>query len=352
MRIALVLQSASGYGWKAGLGVRRFARARPAWELRVWEPALDSLRRLAAWKPDGVVGYLGAPPLARRLARWRVPVVNISQAARRSPFPLVTVDNLALGEAAGRFLASLGREGHAVVATRGSEYARLRAAGFLRALPDARRPRLEGRWLDLLPKPAAVFACDDFAADRVARRCAAAGLLVPEDVAILGADNEPEGSLSSVGIPAERIGFAAAALLDRLLRGAKAPRRPTLLPPLPVVERASTGCARGVPEAVAAALAFIEAHASRGIGVEDVAGHVHLGRRTLERLFRKHTGRAPYPRIRRARAAPLKALLAETDLTLEEIAERQGFHSPQHLSEFFRAMEGQSPGAWRRRFRS
>src|SRR5687768_6530985 len=56
MRIALVLQSASGYGWKAGLGVRRFARTRPAWELRVWEPALESLRRLAAWRPDGVVG--------------------------------------------------------------------------------------------------------------------------------------------------------------------------------------------------------------------------------------------------------------------------------------------------------
>ncbi|HEX7900071.1 MAG TPA: substrate-binding domain-containing protein [Planctomycetota bacterium] len=351
MKIALVLQSASGYGWKAGLGIRRFARTRPAWELRVWEPALESLRSLAAWRPDGVVGYLGAPPLARRLARWGVPVVNISQASARSPFPLVTVDNFALGRDAGRFLASLGRKGHAVVAARPSEYARLRMEGFLRALPAARRPKLDGAWLDALPKPAAVFACDDFAAERVARLCAEAGLLVPGDVAILGADNEPDGALSSVGIPAERIGMAAAGLLDRLLREGRAPRRPTLLPPLPVVERASTGCARGVPDIVTAALAYIDANAGRGIGVEDVVRHVPAGRRTLERLFRAHTGRPIYPHLRRARAAPLKALLAETDLTLEEIAEKRGFHSAQHLSEFFRALEGISPGAWRRRFK-
>jgi LacI family transcriptional regulator len=345
MRIALVLQSASGYGWKAGLGVRRFARSRPAWELRVWEPALDGLRGLAAWRPGGIVGYVGAPSLARRLARWKVPVVNLSQAARRSRFPLVTVDNRALGREAARHLARLGRRAYAVVSGGSSEYARLRKEGFLAELRGAKAFPIEGSWLGTLPKPAAVFACDDFAAERIARRCAALGLKVPEDVVVLGADNEPEGGFSGIGIPAERVGFEGAALLDRLLKGARAPRGPLLLPPLPVVERSS-----GAPALVGEALAYISAHAREGIGVADVVRHVPAGRRTLERLFRKHLGRSIHPYLRRARALPVQRLLAETSLTLEQIAEREGFHSPQHLSAFFRSLEGMSPGAWRKRF--
>ena len=368
VRVALVLESASGYGWKAGLGIRRFAHERPSWELRVWEPSTERPESLARWRPQGVVGYLARPALIRALSRWKVPVVNVSQAAPRSPFPLVTVDNRKVGEEAARFLTTLRRKSYAVVGQRTTEYGRLRREGFLGALRAQGVRGLEfrpeqgrwlaglDRWLESLPKPAAVFACDDFAAYHVARGSKGAGLLIPDELAILATDNEEEASrlvqppLSSLGIPAERVGAEAAALLERLLEGARPPRTPILLPPLPVVERRSTGSPAGAPPVVTAALAYIAAHAHEGIRVADVVRQVPASRRTLERLFRSFTGRAIYPYIRRSRALPLKRLLAETSLTLEEIAERLGYHSAQHLSEFFRALEGCSPGSYRRRF--
>jgi LacI family transcriptional regulator len=150
-------------------------------------------------------------------------------------------------------------------------------------------------------------------------------------------------------IPAERVGFEAAALLDRLLRGGRRPGAPLLIPPPPVIERESTGRGTGADPAVTAACAFIARHAREGLGVDQVAAAVHTGRRTLERRFRAVMGRTLGEVLRRTRALPVKRLLAETTLTLEEIAERTGFHSAQHLSEFFRDLEGCSPGRYRLR---
>ena len=100
---------------------------------------------------------------------------------------------------------------------------------------------------------------------------------------------------------------------------------------------------------MAAACTFIERNAREGIGVDQIAAAVHTGRRTLERRFRAIMGRTLGEELRRMRALPIKRLLAETTLTLEEIAGRTGFHSAQHLSEFFRDLEGCSPGSFRRR---
>jgi LacI family transcriptional regulator len=361
VRVALVLRHASGYGARAALGIRRFAHERPDWELRVWEPALDRVAEIARWRPHGVVGHLGDRALAQRLARWRLPAVNVSLRVDRSPFPLVTVDNRAVGAAAARHFLDLKGRRYAVVGGEEAPYARLREEGFLdalrreRAAGEALRAEDAGRWLKSVRKPAAVFACRDLLGYHLARRCSEAGFLVPGELAILAAENEEEAGLlarpplSTVLIPAERVGFEAAALLARLLRGGRPPARPLLIQPPPVIERESTGGGTGRDSSVSAALAFIARHARDGIGVDQVAAGVHAGRRTLERRFRAVTGRTLGEALRRTRALPVKRLLAETALTLEEIAERTGFHSAQHLSEFFRDLEGCSPGSFRRR---
>ena len=103
---------------------------------------------------------------------------------------------------------------------------------------------------------------------------------------------------------------------------------------------------------MAAALAFVSRHAHQGIGVDQVVRHVPVSRRTLERRFLDRTGKTLGLHLRRARALPIKRLLSETNLTLEKIARREGFHSAQHLYEFFRGLEECSPGAYRRRFRT
>ena len=361
VRVALVLLHASGYGARAALGIRRFAHERPDWELRVWEPALDHADEIARWRPHGIVGHLGDRRLARRIAGWRLPAVNVSLRVDRSPFPLVTVDNRAVGAAAARHVLELKGRRYAVIGGEAAPYAKLREQGFLETLRRARargeavRGDTPAGWLKSIRTPAAFFACRDLLAYHLARRCSEAGLIVPGEVAILAAENEEEAGLlarpplSTVLIPAERVGFEAAALLDRLLRGRRPPAAPLLIPPPPVIERESTGKGSGADPSVAAACAFIDRHAREGIGVEQVAAAVHTGRRTLERRFRAVMGRTLGEALRRTRALPVKRLLAETRLTLEEIAERTGFHSAQHLSEFFRDLEGCSPGAFRRR---
>jgi LacI family transcriptional regulator len=358
VRVAVVLQHASGYGARAALGIRRFAHERPDWELRVWEPALDHVAAIARWRPQGIVGHLGDRALARRVARWSLPAVNVSLRVDRSPFPLVTVDNRAVGAAAARHLLELKGRRYAVIGGETAPYAQLREEGFLAALRRARAAGESVRgeaWLKSLRKPAAVFACRDLLGYHLARRCSEAGLLVPGEVAILAAENEEEAGLlarpplSTVLIPAERVGFEAAALLDRLLRGRRPPAAPLLLQPPPVIERESTGRGPGADPSVTAACAFIERHAREGIGVDQVAAAVHTGRRTLERRFRAVLGCTLGDALRRTRALPIRRLLAETRLTLEEIAARTGFHSAQHLSEFFRDLEGCSPGSFRRR---
>jgi len=361
IRVALILQHASGYGARAALGIRRFAHERPAWELKVWEPALDHVEEIARWRPQGIVGHLGDRRLARRVAGWKLPAVNVSLRVDRSPFPLVTVDNHAVGAVAARHLLELKGRRYAVVGGEAAPYARLREEGFLetlrraRASGDALRGDGPAGWLKSIRKPAALFACRDLLGYHLARRCSDAGFLVPGEVAVLAAENEEEAGLlarpplSTVLIPAERVGFEAAALLDRLLRGRRRPSAPLLIQPPPVIERESTGGGPGMDASVAAACEFIGRHAREGIGVDQVAAAVHTGRRTLERRFRSVMGRTLGEALRRTRALPIKRLLAETSLTLEEIAERTGFHSAQHLSEFFRDLEGCSPGSFRRR---
>jgi LacI family transcriptional regulator len=361
VRVALILQHASGYGARAALGIRRFAHERPSWELRVWEPALDHVEEIARWRPHGVVGHLGERALARRIARWKLPAVNVSLRVDGSPFPLVSVDNRAVGSAAARHLLDLKGRRYAVIGGEAAPYARLREEGFLDALKRGRAggealgSEGAGRWLRSIRKPAAVFACRDLLGYHLARRCSEAGVLVPAEVAILAAENEEEAGLlarpplSTVLIPAERVGFEAASLLDRLIRGGRPPAAPLLIQPPPLIERESTGRGASRDPSVSAACAFIARHARDGIGVDQVAAGVHTGRRTLERRFRAVMGWTLGEVLRRTRAMPVKRLLAETRLTLEEIAQRTGFHSAQHLSEFFRDLEGSSPGSFRRR---
>jgi hypothetical protein len=127
---------------------RRWASAgspteRPAWELRVWEPALDPSSEISRWR-RGIVGHLGDRRLARRILRWGIPAVNVSLRVDRSPFPLVTVDNRAVGAAAARHLLNLKGSRYAVVGGEAAPYARLREEGFLETL---RRARADGEAL-------------------------------------------------------------------------------------------------------------------------------------------------------------------------------------------------------------
>jgi LacI family transcriptional regulator len=212
-------------------------------------------------------------------------------------------------------------------------------------------------WLRNLPKPVGVFVPGDDWGVQVMEACRQVGLRVPEDVALLGVDDDDldceltRPRLSSVILPAERIGYEAAALLDRLLAGEKPPAGPILLPPLGVATRRSTEVLAIEDPEVVAALRFIRENAHLPLRVTDVCRQLAVGRRTLERRCHEALGWGVGEEIRRAHLERACRLLARTDLPMKAVALQAGYSGLRQLGEVFRQELGMSPTAYRHQLR-
>jgi LacI family transcriptional regulator len=211
------------------------------------------------------------------------------------------------------------------------------------------------RWLKELPLPVGLMACNDIRGQQVLNACRDAGIAVPDEVAVIGVDNDDglcnlsDPPLSSVLPNARRIGYEAAALLDRLMAGASAAPGTTYVKPLGIVTRHSTDVLAIEDRDVAAAVRFIRENAWTGIKVDDVLQVVPLSRSVLERRFVKLLGRTPKAEIVRLQLERVKELLAETEYPLSQVAAMAGFEHPEYLSVVFKNKTGQTPGQYRAR---
>jgi LacI family transcriptional regulator len=191
------------------------------------------------------------------------------------------------------------------------------------------------------------MACNDTAGLKLTAACRDLGLQVPRDVAVIGVDDEDvvcelSSSLSSIPCDCERIGYEAAAALDRLMEGRRV-GGPVFVPPRPPVIRASSDTVACVDPLVA--------QAGRRLGVRDILARVPASRRTLEVRFRRELGTTMHAEIVRARIDRAKRLLGETDMPVKAVAVACGFGAPQRFHPVFRAETGAAPIAWRRRSR-
>jgi LacI family transcriptional regulator len=209
-------------------------------------------------------------------------------------------------------------------------------------------------WIRSLPKPLGLIACNDFRGIQALDACRRAGIAVPEEVAVVGVDNEElvctlaYPPLSSVVPNARSIGYEAAALLNRLMKWGPAPTTPLFIPPVEVVTRLSTDVNAIADPDVAAAMRFIREHACEGIAVADVLSQVPVSRSVLQRRFRNLLGRSIHGMIAGVRLQRAKRLLVETDLPLSVIAQRTGYSHVEYLCAAFRQAVGLPPGAYRR----
>jgi len=320
-------------------GIVAFCRTRPDWELRLTSirpPAdvPDPVRAGAA----GVIGHVISAEVAAGLSGGGVPWVNVSNYPFAAGWPVVTNDDERVGATAAAALLARGFRQFAFVnQVWGGRSFLLRGLGFARAVEaaggrwhawppamtpsDAPRPRQPvpedlGAWLADRPRPLAVLAANDETGEAVVGHCRARGLAVPEEVAVVGVDNDDVRCelaavpLSSVALGTRRIGYEAAAVLDRLMAGGPPPPGPVLIEPTGVVERRSSDAVAVDDPDVAAAVRFIAARAAEPIDVEDVARAVAVGRRALERRFRAALGRSPHDEIQRAHVGRASRLLA------------------------------------------
>jgi LacI family transcriptional regulator len=202
------------------------------------------------------------------------------------------------------------------------------------------------RWIKALPKPIGLMACNDIRGQQVLTACRAVGIPVPDEVAVIGVDNDEvlcelaDPPLSSVAPNAERIGYEAAALLDQMMRGERPPKHPLVVGPSGIVTRRSSEVLAIEDRHIAAAARFIREHACEGIDVSDVLRAVPLSRSTLERRFSKELGRSPKDEILRVRLNRAKELLAYTDFPLPVVAEKVGMEHAEYLSVIFKKKVG------------
>lgn len=361
-------------------GIARLARERE-WTLMIEsEPS----RPPAGWRGDGaLVAMKGDSPrldrFVRELRRAGIPAVNVSGQSVGPGLPTVCGDDGAIGRLAAGHFAERRFRNAAWFSTRWGRVQQLRFAAFAAAwrsaAPGAAEPlrlvwseRFRGRrtaewsrlsrWLgdavEAAPKPLGVFAYSDYDASRVLSICRERALDVPGEVAVLGVDNNPiicENQvvpISSVNHDLEQIGYGGAALLDRLMRGGSAPRRPVLVQPQGITLRRSTDTVAVNHPVLRSAMAFITEHLSEPIGAPQVADGVGVSRLRLDRLFAKELKTSVGGEIRRQRLVRARLLLRGTDQTLAEIASACGFCNAAYLANLFRRVFGLTPGAWRK----
>ncbi|MEM8971683.1 MAG: substrate-binding domain-containing protein [Pseudomonadota bacterium] len=209
--------------------------------------------------------------------------------------------------------------------------------------------------LNQLPKPIAVFAEYDDRAIEIIEGCDVAGLKVPDQVAVLGVDNDllrcefAPVPLSSIDDDQQKQGYEAASLLDQLMDGEQVPEQ-TLIKPREVFTRVSTDILAIDHPKVAAALKLIWNHFKEQLTAGDVAEAIPMSSRRLHDAFQKHVGRTISQEIKRRRVEHAQRLLTQSPpMKIDVIAWESGFTSGDRMAKVFVSMTGETPSAYRKR---
>lgn len=368
-------------------GILRFVHLHTPWILHVEEGRYDEyrLRRLGKWGCTGIICCDPAP--AARLAafarRVSIPmivetdVVNGHVPGGRFVIGQITCDDIPIGRAAADYFLRAGFKAFAFVSeVSGKDWSTARGRVYVQTLAEAGFPcsvyapvseaergdaaigqRKLAQWLKALPKPIALFAAYDVRARQVLDACLLEGIAVPEEVAILGVDDEEvycETALppiSSIPRDCEEAGIEAARLLDEAMRTHVFPRQTEIITYTgrQVIERRSTQPQRIGDASVRRCLELVALNLGFPLRVNDLALQLGVSRRTLEMRVKAATGRTLEETILQTRLQKARTLLRETDMTASEIAEACGFCDASYFGVAFKRAEGVSPRAYRSR---
>jgi LacI family transcriptional regulator len=209
------------------------------------------------------------------------------------------------------------------------------------------------KWLQTLPKPIGLMACNDQRGREVLDACSLAEIAVPEEISVIGIDNDEllcELSfppLSSVALNAVQGGYMAAKTLHEMIQKVPLTTEKIIVPPLHVVERRSTASVAIDDPEVATALQFIHTQSPVDLTIDTVVASTCVSRRILEIRFRKFLKSTILQEIQKVRIERAKRLLQETDYSIERIAEIVGFATGSYFVQFFRSEMGITPSKFR-----
>lgn len=372
-KVALLIETSNAYARGLLQGIIAYLREHGPWSVYLAEQRRGDLPPawLARWDGDGVIARIENAEIGRVLSKLRVPIVDVSAARPLPKLPCFEIDEEAVGRIAARHFMERGFKNFAYCGNPRFVWSDLRGNHFMKFVSEAGYPVFAcqspsgevgddqadiehiAQWVASLPKPVGILACYDFRGRQVLDACRLRGIAVPDEVAVLGVDNDDllcnlcHPPMSSIIPNMQQTGYRAAELLDRLMNGEKARPEVHFIEPLGVATRQSTDTLAIEDSNLVRAIRYIRDHACEGISVKDVLRAVPQSRRILESRFKKLVGRTPHEEILRVQIDRAKVLLAETELPMAQIAERAGFAHVEYFSAVFKREAGSPPSRYR-----
>lgn len=382
-RIAVIADTRGSYVRGLINGITAYGNDYGPWSYRLYSDPLDTAipKRILDDGAVGVLARIHLPRIGRDLARLGVPVVDMLEEVPIAGIPQIVVDDRAVVRLALDHLLERGMKTVAFLGLRGVHYSEIRRGhlidlcrereGILRGGPTAARhdpltllindtaaiqasERSIGDWIAALPKPIGLVACNDVWASSALSASRDRGVDVPEQVAVIGVDDDPifcqvsTVALSSVDPNTFKIGYQAAAILHGMLSDGLEPPPLSYVDPAGVVARRSTHVLAYANDEFVGIVRYVREHACDGLTVGHMVKKLGVSRRTLERLFAEHVGHSPSDEINRVRLARVQALLVDTDSSLEDVARVAGFAYTESMRRAFKARFGVAPGQYRR----
>ncbi len=380
LRVALLFRTRLEEDTKVLNAISKYNRFHEQWSAFVDDEIIGSKNPdwILSKRWDGIICKYSSEELLTKCLSKGIPCIDLTDNRKQvSGIPKIRPDNFAVGHKGAEHFLERGFRHFAFVGFKGEQWSEERRDGFEEALSllnhschffdsgypnintpdwDAKEEEALNQWLKTLPTPIGIMACNDLRALHIINACREGSLQIPEEIAILGANNESirceltNPQLSSVPLNAELYGQTAAKILSQMMAGKPAPTDPVLIDPDEVVTRRSTNILAIEDKHVSRALNFIRENATKGISVNEIVSKVHVSRSILERRFRKFLGRSPQAEIRNFQVQKIKQYLAETDYTLAQIAEATGFEHPEYMCVVFKRITKLTPKQYRQKF--
>ncbi len=373
----MLIETNRAYGRGLLAGISRFLGETNSWSVYITPYDLGASLHSwpKKWRGDGVLARITSPTFARLIKETGIPLIDLWGGGESIGLPPFGIDNARVTALAFDHLHSLvlKRFGYYGEAPYHHHYGDERAQCFRRTVEDhgyrcdvfrsARgssairtweneQSRLQ-EWIVALPKPVGILTWNDVLGQRLLNACRQTKHNVPEEVAVLGVDNDrllcglSTPALSSVDVNTERIGYEAAGLLDRMMTCGEQFSKPVLFGPAGVVSRQSTDATACSDREIAMALSFIRDRACQGIRVTDIEEHVVISRCVLNRRFKNIVGRSPKEEILRVQIETAKRLLIDTDASISSIGYKTGFRDAKYFIARFRKHTGTTPRVFR-----
>jgi LacI family transcriptional regulator len=375
--VAVLIETSRETGRELLRGVIRFYRQNPSWSVYFQERHLGAAlpRWIKSWRGDGILARVNDRQTAKQLLKTGLPMIDLRGATHQFGFPLFGSDNFSIAQEVFKHLESCGLKHFGFVGEPAGRfvYDDLRRDSFIELVRkhgsdchvfgNSARSELAIRWdlqqqqlaswLRRLPKPIGIMCCHDDRGQQVLDACQRASLRVPDEVAVMGVDNDEFlcrlaiPPLSSVDIGSEQIGYQAAELLDQMMSGETKFTKSVLFKPLGIVKRQSTDVIACDDPEIARAIRFIREHACNGLNVNDVQRQVQISRSLLNRRFKQVIGCPPKQEILRVQMEKAKRLVTTTNDTIQSIAGQCGYKEAWYFISVFRKFYGMTPGNYR-----